>query len=238
MTAVLAIDTADRTAGAAISRDGEVRAEAIEDARSLHSSRLFRLVDAVMDGAGLVRADLSAVAVSRGPGSFTGLRVGVASAKGIGFALGIPVVGVSTLEALARGVLPFPGVVCPILDARKQQVYAGAWDGRTGAHLLPESAWEPSALLERLWEVPGPRILLGSGLGRYGAFFSRQPQGSFLLAAAERWPVSPGQVALLGCREIGAGRVLDPALLVPAYHRLSEAEEKRGGRRGGVGTTK
>ena len=228
MIAVLAIDAADRTAGAALAVDGQLKAAAIEEAGSLHSSRLFRLVDAVLDGAGLGRTELSAIAVTRGPGSFTGVRVGMATAKGIAFALGIPVVGVSTLEALARGSMPFPGTVCAVLDARKRQIYAAAWDGRDGRVLLPEAAWAPGVLAERLAAFPGDRFLVGSGLGPYGALFSEGTPPTLFLAGSERWSVPPGQVALIGCREMAAGRALDPARLVAAYHRLSEAEEKRG----------
>jgi tRNA threonylcarbamoyladenosine biosynthesis protein TsaB len=226
MNAILGIDTAGGTAGAAVAVDGRVRAETREEAGSLHSSRLFRLVDAVLEGSGVGKEDLSAVAVSRGPGSFTGLRVGVATAKGISFSLGIAVAGVSTLEAMAWGAMPFPGIVAPLLDARKQQVYAAAYDGLSGETRLAERAWNPAGFAEELRKLSRPCLLLGSGLDPYSSHFG-SPYDPFLTAPRERWPVPPSQVALLGHREVEAGRAVGPALLVPVYHRLSEAEEKK-----------
>ncbi|MHB8765940.1 MAG: tRNA (adenosine(37)-N6)-threonylcarbamoyltransferase complex dimerization subunit type 1 TsaB, partial [Deferrisomatales bacterium] len=131
MRALLAIDTADLSAGVAVAVDGEVRAEVCQPSRFRHAERLFLLIEAALAAAGAEKQHLACVAVTRGPGSFTGLRVGVATAKGLALALGIPVVGVSTLRALARGASPFPGLVVPVLDARKRQVYAAAYDGRT-----------------------------------------------------------------------------------------------------------
>ncbi|MBI5441551.1 MAG: tRNA (adenosine(37)-N6)-threonylcarbamoyltransferase complex dimerization subunit type 1 TsaB [Deltaproteobacteria bacterium] len=232
MRAVLALDTAGETAGAALAVDGVLKAEVVEASASRHSQRLFRLVDGVLEGAGLKPRSLGCVAVSRGPGSFTGLRVGVATAKGIAFALGLPAVGVSTLEALARGAMPFPGVIVPLLDARKQQVYAAAWDGRTGARLLPEAARNPerfAAELAGLAEA-GSCLLLGSGLSPYADRFREALGDRFLPAPPARWPIPPGQVALLGDRDFLAGNAVEPARLVPVYHRLSEAEERKGAR--------
>ncbi|NTU60126.1 MAG: tRNA (adenosine(37)-N6)-threonylcarbamoyltransferase complex dimerization subunit type 1 TsaB, partial [Deltaproteobacteria bacterium] len=143
MIRLLAIDTAAETAGVAVAVDGEVRSEAVEASATEHSRRLFRLVDAVLEGAGLGKADLTHVAVTLGPGSFTGLRVGLATAKGIAYALGLPLAGVSSLAALRSGSAPFPGTIAPALDARKRQVYGAAWDGLTGEVRVPEGAWDP-----------------------------------------------------------------------------------------------
>lgn len=175
----------------------------------------------------MAKGDLSCIAVTRGPGSFTGLRVGVATAKGLAYGLGVPLAGVSTLEALARGAAPFDGAVAPMLDARKSQVYAAAWDGQSGECLLPEGVWNPPALAAELARLSGPVLALGSGLGTYGAIF-REVLGVRLFAAdPSRWPIPPRQVALLGWRELGAGQAVDPALLLPVYFRLSEAEERK-----------
>ncbi|MBI5014611.1 MAG: tRNA (adenosine(37)-N6)-threonylcarbamoyltransferase complex dimerization subunit type 1 TsaB [Deltaproteobacteria bacterium] len=227
MTALLALDTAAETVGVAVAVGGTVRAEVVEASAAQHSRRLFRLIDAALEGAGVAKGDLNAVAVTAGPGSFTGLRIGVAAAKGIAYGLGLPLAGVSTLEALAAGAMPFPGVVAPILDARKGQVYGGAWDGRTGQRVVPEGVWEPSALAAALAEGTGPVLVLGSGLGPYAEIFSRALGERFLAVDSSRWAVAVRQVARLGLRELEAGRAVEPARLVPIYFRLSEAEEKK-----------
>jgi hypothetical protein len=106
-------------------------------------------------------------------------------------------------------------------------VYGAAWDGQGGELLVPEGVWDPAALASELARLCGPVLALGSGLGTYGQVF-REALGDRLLAAdPSRWPISPRQVALLGRRQLDAGAAVDPALLLPVYFRLSEAEEKR-----------
>lgn len=227
MTALLALDTAAETAGVAVLVDGAVRAEVVEASATQHSRRLFRMIEAALAGADVAKADLGCVAVTRGPGSFTGLRVGVATAKGLAYALGVPLAGVSTLEAMARGAAPFPGAVAPLLDARKGQVYGAAWDGLTGAPLVAEGVWDPAAFAAELARLAGPVLALGSGLGTYASLVADALGERLLPAPPDRWHVPPRQVALLGERERAEGRAADPALLVPLYHRLSEAEEKK-----------
>jgi tRNA threonylcarbamoyladenosine biosynthesis protein TsaB len=190
------------------------------------------MVDAALGGAGIGREDLGCIAVTRGPGSFTGVRVGIVTAKGIAFALGIPVVGVSSLEALARGSRPFPGLVAPMLDARKQQVYAAAYDGRSGETLLAEGAWDPAVFAQALSRFETACLVLGSGLGAYPDVFADALGERYLSAPPERWHIPPAEVALLGQREFEQGRAIDPALLIPVYHRLSEAEDAKRSRGG------
>lgn len=227
MIRLLALDTAAETVGVAVVVDGEVRVEVVERSATRHSSRLFRLIDVALEGAQLRKGELTHVGVTVGPGSFTGLRVGLATAKGLAFGLGLPLAGVSSLRALAGAAAPFPGTLVPLLDARKRQVYAAAWDGVTGAEWAAAGAWDPSRLAERLRGAPGPVLLLGSGLGAYGGTF-RSALGSALLEApSNRWHIAPGQVALLAQAEVEEGRATAPGLLSPVYHRLSEAEERK-----------
>lgn len=227
MGALLAIDTADATAGVALLVDGQLAAEFVEVSAYRHSERLFALVDEALAGAGVGHGDLEAVAVTVGPGSFTGLRVGLATAKGIAFALGLPLAGVSTLEALARRAMPFPGLVLPLLDARKRQVYAAAYRGRDGATAVPPGAWAPGELADRVRALGGSVLALGSGLGPYRAAFEEVLGETLSCAPPSRWHVSPGQVALLGERALREGRAGPPAALAPLYLRRSEAEEAK-----------
>jgi tRNA threonylcarbamoyladenosine biosynthesis protein TsaB len=225
MNAILAIDTAGQTAGVAVALGGEVRAWAVETSAPRHAERLFPMVDATLSGAGIARTDVACVAVTRGPGSFTGLRVGIVTAKGIAFSLGIPVVGVSTLEALAQGARPFPGLVAAALDARKRQVYAAAYDGRTGAAVVDEGAWDPRGFARAIAARGAVCLGLGSGFGPYADVFVEELGERLLLASPARWHIPPAEVARLGHEEFQHGRAIAPAVLIPTYHRLSEAEE-------------
>ncbi len=230
MRALLAIDTADRTAGVALAVDGEVVAEPVERSAARPSERLFALVDGVLAGAGASRTDLCAVAVTRGPGSFTGLRVGLATAKGLAYGLGLPSIGVSTLRALARRSSPFPGLVMPLLDARKKQVYAGVWDGLEGSEVLREAVWNPRELARAVAEHGRPCLALGSGLGPYREVFSEALGAELLCAPETRWWIPPGEVARLGWEAFAAGESAAPHALLPVYLRRSEAEEARAAR--------
>ena len=227
MRPLLAIDTADQTAGVAVLIDGIVVAEFVETSAYRHSERLFALVDEALTGSGCRRKDLSAVAVTVGPGSFTGLRVGVATAKGIAFALDLPVVGVSTLAALALGAQPFPGTILPMLDARKRQMYGAAVDGRDGRRLLEEGAWDPRAFALRAEGLSGPYLALGSGLSAYRELLEHVLGPELLCASPAHWRIAPGQVALLAAAALAEGGAVAPAALTPVYLRRSEAEEAK-----------
>ncbi len=227
MTALLAIDTSGLSSGVAVAVDGKIRSEITEVSTHRPSESLFRMIDSALEGADVPRAGVRCVAVTTGPGSFTGLRVGVATAKGIAFALKTPVTGVSTLEALARGALPFPGLVVPLLDARKRQVYGAAYRGETGEPVISPAAWEPREMAQLLSRETGPCLLLGSGLAPHGDAFLKALPGRAFVTGPGRWRIRPGAVAAIGWEDYVAGRFVDPAHLVPTYCRLSEAEEAR-----------
>jgi tRNA threonylcarbamoyladenosine biosynthesis protein TsaB len=158
---VLVFDTALETCSAAIAADGRVLAARSEPMARGHQERLAPLVEEVAREAGVAFPDLDRIGVTRGPGSFTGLRVGLAFAKGLGFSLGRPVVGIGVLEALAAGA---PGVTAAVIDARRGQVYLQAFDG--GVALTEAEALSIDAAVERLTPLspgrltgPGARLL-------------------------------------------------------------------------------
>ena len=230
MSALLAIDTADRTAGVALLAEGQVVAEYMEASAYRHSERLFALVDQALRGAGLGRGDLSGIAVTTGPGSFTGLRVGLATAKGLAYSLEVPLVGVSTLEAMARGAMPFRGIVLPMLDARKRQVYAAGFDGRDGSEVLSPQAIFPEELAAQIGQSEGDLLAVGSGLGPYRELFKAVFGERLLCIEKIRWGIPPAQVAMLGASFLLEGKGQSPEAVSPIYLRKSEAEETRGRR--------
>jgi len=225
MTALLAIDVADNGVGVAVVKDGRVAFSLRDECGSRGSERIFRFIDFALGNAAVDKAELSCLAVTKGPGAFTGLRVGVAAVKGLGMALEIPVVGVSTLEALARSALPNQGLVVPVLDARKKQVYAAAYDGGSGEAAMDEAAWDPACFAESLVKSKKKCLFTGSGLRTYFTLFKDILAENFLAAPPSRWSISPNQVAALGWEAFQRGEAVSVFELSPSYRRLSEAEE-------------
>jgi tRNA threonylcarbamoyladenosine biosynthesis protein TsaB len=160
---ILALDTCLSACSAAVLRDGEVLASRVEVMARGHQERLAGLVSDVLAEAGLIFADLTRIAVTVGPGSFTGLRVGLAFAKGLGSALGLPVIGIGTLEAMGAPLAGEPGLVAVVLEAKRGQVYFQAFER---GHALTAPAGlnidAAGALLVELSRT-GAVTLVGSG---------------------------------------------------------------------------
>lgn len=221
---LLAVESATLSGGAAILDGDRLLGEITLNIALTHSERLLSAVDRLLADCGLAPGELEGLAVSVGPGSFTGLRVGLATVKGLALALGLPVAPVPTLDALAAR-LPFAeAAVCPILDARKGEVYLALyrWRGdamsREGDYLAlpPELA---------VAELPAPVILLGDGIDACRPWLGRLGDEARIAPAAQRLPAA-STVAQLGHAVLSAGGGVDPDGLVPLYLRPSEAELK------------
>lgn len=124
---ILGIDSSGLVASAAIADEKNIIAEFTVNNKQTHSQTLLPMIEKVVDMSGIELEQIDAIAIAAGPGSFTGLRIGSATAKGIGLALKKPVVSVPTLEGLAYRVCVFDGIICPIMDARRNQVYTGIY---------------------------------------------------------------------------------------------------------------
>jgi tRNA threonylcarbamoyladenosine biosynthesis protein TsaB len=209
-------------------RDGTVLAEGVERTTRSHVAGLPRLVERVLVDARLTIADVQGVAVSIGPGSFTGLRIGLGLAKGVVFAGGLPLVTVPTLEALALVADAPPGAtICAALDARKREVYAALFRARAGEpplRLAPDAALAPEALAERL---EPPCVLVGDAGEVYGDVLG---QRATLRPFATHHPRG-GVIARLGWERLAAGERADAGTVEPVYVRLPEAELARQGPR-------
>jgi tRNA threonylcarbamoyladenosine biosynthesis protein TsaB len=223
----LAVDTSTLTGAVALLDGDAAVAECRLSTRVTHSERLLATVDRLLDAAGWRLGDLEALAVGVGPGSFTGLRIGVSTMKSLAFATGLPLAGVPSLDALAWS-LPFAGcVLCPIVDARKGEVYAASYRTDQGRieRLSDYRALAPEALAaEFAGGAADPVVFLGDGVGRYAATLER------LLGAAARFaPPSHRVPSALAVAELGraallAGAASDPTALTPLYVRRAEAE--------------
>ncbi len=221
---VLALESATLTGGVALLDGERLVGESVLSVALTHSERLMSMVDRLLGDCGWGVKDLDGLAVSVGPGSFTGIRVGVATAKGLALALALPVAPVPTLDALAA-TLPFAGApVCPLLDARKGEVYLSLyrWRGDRMVREWDYLALPPEAAVARL---EPPVVLLGDGIEPCRPFLTRLGAGVALAPAARRLP-SPGVVAQLGHAILEAGGGVPPEALLPLYLRPSQAELK------------
>jgi tRNA threonylcarbamoyladenosine biosynthesis protein TsaB len=213
---LLALDTSTLIAGVCVLIDGQVAAEARERVTT-HSERLMVLVDGALRQAGLAPGDLDAVACGAGPGSFTGLRIGLATAKGLCYALSRPLVLISSLEALAARVTD--GRVAAVLDAHKSEVYAALYDAKEGvlSPLGEESVLSPIALASVLADH-APLFAVGDGLLRYPELLVAG------VTALEDGAPRPADLARLAAARLGRGEVTELAHSGPRYIRASEAE--------------
>lgn len=216
---LLAVETSTLAGGVALLEGERLRGEYLLDVNATHSERLMPAIDRLLADAGWTAADLQGLAVAVGPGSFTGLRIGLSTVKGLALALKLPIAPVPTLDAMAAA-LPFAGLpVCPVLDARKGEVYGCLylWDGTGMRRQWEYLALAPAALAARLTE---PAILLGDG-----ARLIQTPHAR--LAPPHRRLPSPSAVGVLGLERLAAGQTVGAGDLVPIYLRPSEAELKR-----------
>lgn len=221
---LLAIDTAGKTAAVAVMRDDTLLYEAASNTGLTHSQTLLPMVDTALKACGLTPPELDLYAVTNGPGSFTGLRIGLAAVKGLAFAANTPCAGVSTLAALAWG-LAGTGTVIGAQDARRGQVYWAAFDLETHARLTPDAA-EPVTALENFAKTcKKPLLFVGDGAALCYNTYKDLPG---LLPCPQPLRVLRGAgVALAGRAMWQAGACVPPAALLPDYHRLSQAERER-----------
>lgn len=231
---ILAIDTASSVSSVAVASEGKLQAEVTVEAGRTHSETLLSHIEGALSFAGVERSALTGVAVSIGPGSFTGLRIGLATAKAIAYGLGIPLVGVSTLAALALAV-PVPDVhTLALMDAQKGNAYAGLYEWRDGS-LHEVRPVRVAPLAEAIAEAADrgkPVLLTGELAVKKRARLGNLPD-NVTLAPAHLLTARASHVAWLGIARLAAGERDDPMTLEPFYIRRSEAEvlwEKRHGK--------
>ena len=226
---VLAVETATPLGSVSLVDEGGVIAERDSGSVTTHSTWLLPAVGELLAEAGVSMRSIDGYAVSVGPGSFTGLRIGLSTVKGLALAAEKPLVGVSTLDALAGLVPRCRYLICPIIDARKKEVYAALYRHR-GEEIHRESddfVLPPGTLADMLAE----RVLfLGTGGDLYRDVLTESLPGKALFASGRfRYPRA-GSVGKLGLRRLAGGQVDPLDRIEPRYVRLSEAELKKAGR--------
>ena len=222
---ILTLDTSTTTNSVALTMDGRLLAEYIVNPDRNHSSSLMHGLDMILKNSGCAVAELDAIGVSRGPGSFTGLRVGIATAKGLVLASGKPLVAFSSLAMLAMNLPYAECPVCAMFDAKKNEVYAALFRCRELPEpLLAECVMPPAEFLSRL---RGPTLFVGSGAVRYRDLIVDTLGDHAIFAPPLCHQPRASAGALLAADLFARGKLASPAALVPSYLRASEAEMAR-----------
>ena len=226
---VLGIETTTGVASVGFISADEVCSERVAPLSGNHARTLLPLIETVLEAGGADLDSVDLLAVSIGPGSFTGLRIGLSVAKGLALAAGRPIRGVPTLEAYARAAGPRAGLVCPVLDARKGEVYGAIfrWSEDELVCQAPGAALTPAQFGAR---IEGPCTLVGDGVDAYADLWSTQLGSRATLVRFADLPPSGVVVARMGVALARSHGTDDLALLEPVYCRLSEAEVQRGRR--------
>lgn len=223
---VLGIDTSTSCGSVGLWADGRVVSEYLLDTAVTHSERLLGAIEYLLREARCPAEDLDGWAVSLGPGSFTGLRIGVSTVKGLAFATRKPVAGVSSLEVLASQIAPTSYLICPVLDARKGEVYTAFYRYDEAGLLQRLSAVQAMSPDGLALQIKERTIFVGNGVKTYGNVFR------ILLPSLALFPDSSlhlprgATVARLGDERLQKGESLHLASFVPIYIRASEAEIK------------
>ncbi|HEY3248725.1 MAG TPA: tRNA (adenosine(37)-N6)-threonylcarbamoyltransferase complex dimerization subunit type 1 TsaB [bacterium] len=216
---ILAIETGTPIGSAALLTGADVVAEATSPLPARHLEWLLPAIMDMLETARWRVEDVQGIAVSRGPGSFTGLRIGMATAAAWARTRNVPVVGISTLEAIAAGVDAF-GTICVVQDARRGE-YATAVFARTGGENVrqtPDTVWTLDAVLGAL-PLDGPVIFAGDALERQWTAIMQGLGSRAVPAPRDQWTPHARQVGRLGFKRLASGQADDPYLLLPAYTR-------------------
>jgi tRNA threonylcarbamoyladenosine biosynthesis protein TsaB len=232
---ILAVETSTMLGGVAVADDlyGLI-AEVRLNIKSTHSERLMTEIDHVLKQSGLEISDIDAFALTIGPGSFTGLRIGLSTVKGFSYATGKPIVSVPTLEALAWNFYYCRYPVCTMLDARTEEVYAALfrWESERFVRLIDEASVNADKLLEKIRvkfenTIDQEIIFTGEGALLYKDKIAEVMKGKAVFPPLEKMIPSPANVASMGIQKVLRGEFSEPVSLIPYYIRRSEAEIKR-----------
>ena len=228
MMKILGLDSSGLVASVAVVEDAELRGEYTINYKKTHSQTLLPMLDEVAKMIELDLKSIDAIAVAGGPGSFTGLRIGSATAKGLGLALQKPLVHVPTVDALAYNLVGHRDMVCPLMDARRNQAYTGlyAFDGNDMQVICEQCAVGIEEIIEKVNEQDRPVVFLGDGVPVFASFIEEQCKVPYTFAPAHMNKQRAGAVAVLGMKLLEDGKSESAAEHRPDYLRLSQAERE------------
>ena len=225
---ILAFETSAKAASVALLDGEKLLGESYQNTGLTHSQTLLSMAQDLLKSCGYTPQQVEAVAVAAGPGSFTGVRIGVAAAKGFAWGAGLPCCGVSTLEAMARNLGIYDGYVLPVMDARRSQVYNALFLAEEGklTRLTEDRAIALADLAEEIKILQKPVFLVGDGSNLCYNTLKETVTG-LVLPPEHRMHQRAAGVGLVAADMLAAGESCDAATLTPNYLRLSQAERER-----------
>lgn len=226
---ILAIDSSGQVASVAIVTDEAVLAEYSVNYKKTHSQTLLPMVEEVMKMTGTEGKELDAVAVTNGPGSYTGLRIGSSTVKGLAMVWDKPIIPVPTVDTLAANYADYDGLICPLMDARRGQVYTGLYrftDGKLTT-VVPQVCTMLNDILAKVNELGEKVIFLGDGVPVHRQEIAGQVTVPYTFAPMHRSVQSAASLGYLACTYLREGKTVTATELVPEYLRLSQAERER-----------
>lgn len=225
---ILAFETSAKAASVALMEKGKLLGESYQNTGLTHSQTLLQMAEDLLKTCGKTPQDVTAVAVASGPGSFTGVRIGVAAAKGFAWGLELPCVGVSTLEAMAENLGAWDGTVVPTMDARRSQTYTAIFRAEGGKYkrMIDDCAISFAELGEKLNYCKKPIFLVGDGAQLCYNTLNEVVPGLVLPPEHHRHQRAAG-VALVAEKVLATGERPDGGSMSPNYLRLSQAERER-----------
>lgn len=225
---ILAIESSGLVASAAIASDTTLLAEYTVNFKKTHSQTLLPMVEELVNMLQLDLHELDAIAVSGGPGSFTGLRIGSSTAKGLGLALKKPIIAVPTTQVIAANLYGSDAVICPLMDARRNQVYTGLYRYHNDSFevVADQMAVSSEELISKVNELGEPVIYLGDGVEVFYEILSEKTTVPFSFAPLHLSKQRAGALAARALELYKEGRIQTAAEHVPDYLRLSQAERE------------
>ena len=228
---MLSLSTSGPIASAAVIKDGQVLSLEVGGHGRTHSETIMPLCEKALQTAGYTPADMDAFGVDAGPGSFTGVRIGVSTVKALAYTAGKPCVAVDALEALAANVTAFDGVVCPILDARAQQVYGAMF--KDGKRVLEDVVEKLALFLDRVEATGEAALFLGDGAPGFEAAIRERLGNKAHFVKPQHNGLRAGSACAVAKERLEKGEAaLDYITLLPLYLRAPQAERERAAREG------
>ncbi len=226
---ILAIDSSSLVATVAVIQDDIMIAEYTINHKKTHSQTLLPMIDEIVKMAEISLEDIDAIAVSGGPGSFTGLRIGSATAKGLGLVWNKPLIHVPTIDAMAYNLYGTDKLICPIMDARRNQTYTGIYEFNCDNLnvLMEQCAISIDELVNKLNEMDKQVIFVGDGIPVFKEYIDENLGQEHFYAPAHMNRQRAGAVGVLGCKYFAEGKIETAAEHGPDYLRQSQAERER-----------
>ena len=226
---ILAIDSSGIVASAAVAEDDNLLAEYTVNYKKTHSQTLLPMLDEIKRMTELDLNSIDAIAVASGPGSFTGLRIGAATAKGLGLALDIPIIPVPTVDSLAYNLYGSQKLICPLMDARRNQVYTGLYTFEDDALITiePQCAVDISEIMGKINTLGKEVIFLGDGVPVFGKRLGESLKVPYSFAPAHMNRQRAASFAMLAFDYLKEGKFVAARDHAPEYLRLSQAEREK-----------